>query len=140
MGCIYFLTAKFMAFAMRFTEPACRLSFAVISRIGAPPRTSRINACFSASVHSFGFGLIAQFASFGPPAMNSSSEQFQHQHIEDLRTGSECGITRRMTEYTSESTKLFETAAPMKFWLDDGRPAKFFNFDDLLTVGCGLTS
>jgi len=49
-----------MARAIRLTEPTCRLSFAVISRIGAPSRASRINARFSASVHSFGFGLIAK--------------------------------------------------------------------------------
>jgi len=36
-----------MVRAMRPTEPACCLSFAVISRIAAPSRTSRINACFS---------------------------------------------------------------------------------------------
>jgi hypothetical protein len=47
---------------MRLTEPTCRLSFAVISRIGAPSRTSRINARFSASDHSFGFDFIAEFA------------------------------------------------------------------------------
>src|SRR5215831_4301950 len=41
-GNIYFLTASFMVAAMRLIEPACRLSFVVISRIGAPPRTSRI--------------------------------------------------------------------------------------------------
>ena len=62
-GHIYFLIAKFMASAMRLTESACRFSFEIISRIGAPPRTSRIKAFFSASVHSFGFGFIAR-ASF----------------------------------------------------------------------------
>lgn len=48
-----------MVRAIRFTEPTCRFSFEVISRIGAPSRTSRISACFSATVHSFGFGFIA---------------------------------------------------------------------------------
>jgi len=63
LGRVYFLITRFIVSAMRLTEPACRLSFAVISRIGAPSRTSRIKARFSASVHSFGFGLIARASS-----------------------------------------------------------------------------
>jgi hypothetical protein len=53
---------------MRLTDPACCLSFAVISRIRAPSRTSRINACYSTSVHSFGFGFIAYWQPLGEKA------------------------------------------------------------------------
>jgi hypothetical protein len=53
---------------MRLTDSACRLSFAVISRIGALSRTSRNNACFSAFVYSFGFGFIAQVPASIHPA------------------------------------------------------------------------
>jgi hypothetical protein len=55
---VYFLTARFMVRAMRLTDSVWRLSFALISRIGAPSRTRRTKACFSASDHSFGFGFI----------------------------------------------------------------------------------
>jgi hypothetical protein len=49
---------------MRLTDPACRFSFAFISDTLAPSRTSRTNACFSASVHSFGFGLMVSVGGF----------------------------------------------------------------------------
>jgi hypothetical protein len=60
----YFLSTSFISRAMRFTDPTCRLSFAVISRIRAPSRTKRVNACLSTSVHSFGFGFIAYWRPF----------------------------------------------------------------------------
>lgn len=70
LAAVYFLTTRFMLRAMRLTEPTCRLSFAVISRIGAPSRASRIKAFFSASVHSFGLGFIGSSCGLRHQSLN----------------------------------------------------------------------